>query len=64
MLSLIPRKKVTKNYPIHGWGFFLLNVNIYAEAIGEIFSLGCLMSYTAFNGSLKYSTFKCWDTSV
>lgn len=56
MLSFIPRKNVIKNYPVHGWGFFvLLNVNIYSEAIGKIFSLGYLMSYTAFNGSLPYS---------
>lgn len=40
-----------KNHPIHG---FLLNVNVYSQTVGKIFSPGCLMSYIAVNGTLKY----------
>lgn len=47
------KKSVMKNYPIHG---FLLNVNIYSQTAGKIFSPGCLMSYIAVNGNLKYLT--------
>lgn len=41
-----------KNYPIH---VFLLNVNVSSQSVGKIFSPECLTSYTASNGSLKYS---------